>query len=225
MESLSSSSSSSSSSNCNPFKYDQDDTVPLPQHYEEKDGGGITLPASVLRSLECSLCLTIICEPISISCGHSFCRVCLVKSLRRHKKRCPTCREVCHITAENAAENIMIKSLAVAVDPDGYAARLAEALPEKESWTNLYPIFYYNNTMFPGGRLNLHLFEPRYKLMMQRIIDSTRAFAYVPNFNTYLAQIGDVALVAELKDAEFLADGRCLLDAVLAKRKQIMEHY
>lgn len=118
---------------------------------------------------------------------------------------CPTCREVCHITAENAAENIMIKSLAVAVDPDGYAARLAEALPEKESWTNLYPIFYYNNTMFPGGRLNLHLFEPRYKLMMQRIVDSSRAFAYVPNFNTYLAQIGDVALVAELKDAEFLA--------------------
>ncbi len=118
---------------------------------------------------------------------------------------CPTCREVCHITAENAAENIMIKSLAVAVDPDGYAARVAETLAEKESWTNLYPIFYYNNTMFPGSRLSLHLFEPRYKLMMQRIIDSTRAFAYVPNFNTYNAQIGDIALVAELKDAEFLA--------------------
>ena len=99
----------------------------------------------------------------------------------------------------------MIKSLAVAVDPDGYAARVAETLAEKESWTNLYPIFYYNNTMFPGSRLSLHLFEPRYKLMMQRIIDSTRAFAYVPNFNTYNAQIGDIALVAELKDAEFLA--------------------
>lgn len=99
----------------------------------------------------------------------------------------------------------MIKTLAIAIDPEGYAARLAETLSEKETWTTLYPIFYYNNSMFPGGRLNLHLFEPRYKLMMQRIINTTRAFAYVPNFTTYNAQIGDIALIAELKDAEFLA--------------------
>lgn len=35
------------------------------------------------KALECPLCLSLICEPLSISCGHSFCRVCLVKSLRR----------------------------------------------------------------------------------------------------------------------------------------------
>ena len=31
--------------------------------------------------LECNLCMDLICEPISISCGHSFCRVCLAKRL------------------------------------------------------------------------------------------------------------------------------------------------
>ena len=53
-------------------------------------------------TLECSLCLSMICEPISISCGHSFCRTCLVKSLRRHKKKCPSCRAICHVMAETA---------------------------------------------------------------------------------------------------------------------------
>lgn len=120
------------------------------------------------------------------------------------KFSCPTCREVCHVTAENAAENVVIKALALTFDPDGYALRLAETMPEKVSWNALYPIFYYNATMFPGSRLNLHLFEPRYKLMMQRIVNSTRSFAYVPNFTNYNARVGEIALVAELKEVEFL---------------------
>ena len=37
--------------------------------------------------LECSICLNFIVEPVTICCGHSFCKMCLVKSLRRHKKK------------------------------------------------------------------------------------------------------------------------------------------
>jgi hypothetical protein len=66
-------------------------------------------PTYIEKALECPLCLSLICEPLSISCGHSFCRVCLVKSLRRSKKKCPQCRAVCHMSAEDAQENIMIK--------------------------------------------------------------------------------------------------------------------
>ncbi|CAN0260492.1 unnamed protein product, partial [Ectocarpus sp. 8 AP-2014] len=47
-------------------------------------------------ALECAVCLSLVCEPVSLSCGHSFCRVCLVNTLRRNKKKCPTCRAVCH---------------------------------------------------------------------------------------------------------------------------------
>lgn len=128
-----------------------------------------------------------------------------MKSLTRHKKKCPSCREVCHVAAESAAENIMIKALSQQLDPDLYAARSAEFQAEKQSWNTLYPIFYYNNAMFPGSKLSLHLFEPRYKLMMQRVVNSNRAFAYVPNFSNYSAAIGDIALVAELKEVEFLS--------------------
>lgn len=99
----------------------------------------------------------------------------------------------------------MIKTIAKSLNPTLYEQREAEAAIEKSSWKKLLPIFYYNATMFPGETLSLHLFEPRYKLMMQRVVNSTRAFAYVPNFVSYCARDGDLALVAELKETEFLA--------------------
>lgn len=171
------------------------------------------------------MCLNMICEPITTACGHSFCRVCLVNSLRISHKKCPSCREVCHISAEAAAENNMIKKIAMSIDPVIYAQRLAESESEKQVWTKLYPVFYYNSTIFPGSHLNLHLFEPRYKIMMQRVVNSTRCFAYVPNFTNYSASIGDIALVAELKECEFMANGNVLLDAVMTKRHKITHHF
>jgi Lon protease-like protein len=119
----------------------------------------------------------------------------------------------------------MIKNIALLVDPVAYALRIAETEAEKKTWTNLYPVFYYNSTIFPGSHLNLHLFEPRYKVMMQRVVNSTRSFAYVPNFSNYTASIGDICLIAELKECEFLADGRCILDAVMTVRNKITQHF
>jgi Zinc finger, C3HC4 type (RING finger) len=180
---------------------------------------------SIAQALECPLCLSLICEPISISCGHSFCRVCLVKSLRRSKKKCPQCRAVCHVVAEDAEENIMLKALSIATNPSEYQSRLAEAEIEKSSWTKLLPIFYYNDCLYPGSTLGLHLFEPRYRLMMQRVVNTTRSFAYVPNFANYRADVGDVALIAQLVECEFLADGRALLQAKITTRHKITDHF
>lgn len=183
-----------------------DDTVTSMEDSNVNQTSAVVLPdvRALTQILECSLCLSLICEPISISCGHSFCRVCLVKSLRRHRKRCPSCREVCHVSAENASENVMLKAMAIALDGDGYQARLEEVRLEKASWTTQYPIFYYNSPIFPGNILSLHLFEPRYKLMMQRVVSTTNAFAYVPNFTNYNASVGDIALVAKMKEVEFM---------------------
>ena len=55
--------------------------------------------------------------------------------------------------------------------------RLAEAKKEAAEWTECtYPIFFYNDMMFPGQSLSLHLFEPRYKLMMKRIVAGTGTY-------------------------------------------------
>lgn len=180
----------------------------------------------LIASVECPLCLSMIVEPISTACGHSFCRLCLVKSLRRHKKKCPSCRAICHLEAETAEENIMIKAVCMTLNPASYLARQAEQAAEKASWSTVLPIFYYNDVLFPGGKLGLHLFENRYKIMMQRVMSSTRRFAYVPNFSNYKANIGDVALVANLLEVEPLPDGRFVLDAAMEKSRYIItDHF
>ena len=46
-----------------------------------------------LSDLECSVCLGLLCEPITTPCGHTMCRLCLARALRR-QATCPTCRSV-----------------------------------------------------------------------------------------------------------------------------------
>ena len=179
----------------------------------------------IKNMLECALCLCHICEPVTISCGHSFCRCCLVKSLKRSKKKCPSCRAICHIAAESAEESVMLKALAIHVAPEEYANRLKEAVAEKQTWEALLPIFYYNDALFPGSRLELHLFELRYRVMMKRVVDTTRTFAYVPNFTNFWAKVGDVAMVAQLEEVDILPDGRALLQALLTGRYLLTDHF
>ena len=173
--------------------------------------------------LECSVCLNMLCEPITISCGHTFCRRCLVNSLKRHKKKCPSCRAVCHTSAEDANENSALKSLVVTINPELYKRREEESAAEKMAWDRMLPVFFYSNPEFPGGKLQLHLFEPRYKLMMQRIVNAGRRFAYVPKLNNNVSVPGDLAVVAELKEVEFSEDGRCEIEASLTSRNRIIE--
>lgn len=181
-----------------------------------------TIYTSLEKVLECSICLRTLCEPISIPCGHTFCRTCLVSSLRRSKKKCPECREVCHVEAETASENHIIKAIAQQFNPNSYATRLQEAEAEKVGWRSLLPIFYYNSPLFPGMKLSLHLFEPRYKLMMQRIVAGNRQFAYVPNFTNYQAAPGDVALIAQLEESEFLHGKSYDIHEELLKRPELL---
>ena len=119
----------------------------------------------------------------------------------------------------------MLKSLAMITAPEEYQERLVEAIAEKASWDHLLPIFYYNEALFPGSRLDLHLFEPRYRVMMKRVVETTRSFAYVPNFRSYSASVGDPALIAKVDECEFYADGRAMIQAKIGKRYTITEHY
>ena len=119
----------------------------------------------------------------------------------------------------------MLKNICSTLFPSLYAERLIECAEEKKSWSSTLPIFYFNECQFPGYNLDLNLFEPRYKHMMQRIVNSTRKFAYVANFTNYTAKVGDVALVANLSEAQFLPDGCVIIRAKLTERKKIIEHY
>ena len=43
------------------------------------------------KQLECAICMDIFDDPISLSCGHTFCRTCLCDM---REKKCPLCNKV-----------------------------------------------------------------------------------------------------------------------------------
>eukprot|EP01137_Pigoraptor_chileana_P009567 Opistho-2@58052 len=175
--------------------------------------------SSPIPEFECGLCLQLLCEPVTIPCGHTFCRNCLVSALERSKKKCPECRAPCHVSAENHPTSYLITSLLQRLYPQLYMDRLGEAESERASWKLKLPLFMMGTVLFPGQPLGLHLFEPRYKLMVKRVLEANRCFGYLPSNPTP----GAVGVVSEITECEFLSDGRALITAIGRKRFRILE--
>uniref|UniRef100_A0A0G4F647 RING-type domain-containing protein n=1 Tax=Chromera velia CCMP2878 TaxID=1169474 RepID=A0A0G4F647_9ALVE len=188
----------------------------------------LSLPLSVQTELEnvlqCSVCISTVVRPVSLGCGHTFCKVCLTTSLQRSKKKCPTCRAVCHIDPAAAKENTMLANISRVVMGSGvYASRAEEADCQLAELGEQLPIFFYNSALVPGEMLGLHLFEPRYRIMMKRIVENGRKFVYLPSFERYSAKEGDIGLVAELEECSEFHDGRWQLGATMKERLRITE--
>uniref|UniRef100_A0A667WZE0 Uncharacterized protein n=1 Tax=Myripristis murdjan TaxID=586833 RepID=A0A667WZE0_9TELE len=67
--------------------------------------------ASYMEDLTCSICLTIFTDPVSLLCGHSFCRECITISLSK-KDQCPQCRTTVPKQTEYLPTSHILKSLA-----------------------------------------------------------------------------------------------------------------
>lgn len=64
--------------------------------------------------------------------------------------------------------------------------------------TNFIPIFPLNIVVFPGERLNLHIFEPRYKQLINECIESKKPFGIPAVLNNKIAEMGTLMEVKEV---------------------------
>merc|ERR1719499_2771511 len=170
------------------------------------------------EDLGCILCHDILCEPLSLPCGHTFCRLCVALTLQRSAKKCPTCRSNCHITPSIQPVNMLIANLCKKFFPLEYDRKLKETAEQMEKLSRMHPIFFYNDFQFPGSTMGLTLFEPRYKIMIRRVISADQKFIYLPSFQGYRAEIGQIGFLCTVTSCEFDVQDRAFLSMTCHER-------
>ena len=186
------------------------------------------------RELGCPLCLNLIFDPVTTPCGHTFCRECLARVLD-HATQCPVCRSTLPMppSLERQASNVRLVSLLLGLCPDLVQLR-AEAVAADERGTagQLDTPIFVCTLSFPSLPTYLHIFEPRYRLMIRRAIEGNRRFGMVMyNRNPPQAQSGlgivpflEYGTMLEIITFRMLEDGRSLIETRGCDRFRIRAH-
>lgn len=185
------------------------------------------------KELDCLVCYNTMLEPTTTSCGHTFCRHCLVRVMD-HSSICPMCRKGLHIPAslQNKPSNAILNALLNGLCPDVVAARRrATEVEEQGGDDDLNTPLFVCTLSLPAMPTFLHVFEPRYRLMMRRCAEGNRQFGMVM-YNRNSAPQGDLGptqfleygTLLEIVNLELLRDGRSFVETRGIGRFKIRAH-
>ncbi|CAI2161917.1 8695_t:CDS:1 [Funneliformis geosporum] len=175
----------------------------------------------IMTELDCQICCSLFIDPITTPCGHSFCKSCLTRSLD-HNSACPLCRHQLHNYNAYLHHpiNKTIYTFIRALYPSLYAERKFALESEFFNTTQDTPIFV-TALVFPKMPYFLHVFEPKYRLMIRRCMQSRqRQFGMVLTNGT---SYHDYGTMLEIRSAEFLTDGRSLVETIGTYRFKVAE--
>merc|ERR1711992_349366 len=185
------------------------------------------------EDFDCSLCFRLLWQPITTPCGHTYCRACIDRSLD-HKRECPLCKA--SLQAHNSTKMCVNEFLERSIRrllPNEFAERKKMFEDEMidiaggsamEDGTGRVTIPVIVCTMsFPNIPCPLHVFEPRYRLMIRRAMEAgTREFGmccHVGNNQPY----ADFGTMLEVRDIQFFPDGRSIVDTMGGRRFKVLE--
>lgn len=183
--------------------------------------------------LECQVCYQFMLDPVTTSCGHTFCRRCFGRAMD-HSSYCPMCRRrlPAQTTSPRMASNKLLNDLMRCLLPDQLAARKAVAEEEdRVDEENRLPLFPCT-LAFPHMPTFLHIFEPRYRLMVRRVMDNgSRKFGMLmyrtqsmshPE-GTGIPRFQPIGTVLYIERIEVLPDGRSLIETRGLHKFQVLE--
>ncbi|CAL9689889.1 unnamed protein product [Knipowitschia caucasica] len=190
--------------------------------------GGRLVPAELLDSgdLECSLCMRLFYEPVTTPCGHTFCLKCLERCLD-HNSNCPLCKENLSEYLANRGYSItlLMEEVLQRYMGDELADRRKIHEEEMKELSNLnqeVPIFVCTMA-FPTIPCPLHVFEPRYRLMIRRSMETgTKQFGMC--IADDLKGFADYGCMLQVRDVKIFPDGRSVVDTIGVSRFKVLSH-
>jgi Lon protease-like protein/tetratricopeptide (TPR) repeat protein len=192
---------------------------------------------------ECPLCIQPMVSPATTPCGHTFCRRCLDRALD-HNAVCPLCKSVTlssYLAERREAMDEFVDECMRRFIPDEYSEReksvtaeLMElagisaaraensgSIEEAESCSEV-PIFVCTIS-FPNVRCPLHIFEPRYRLMVRRTMEvGTRQFGMTCKVRAS-EPFSEYGTMLEIRDIHVFRDGRSVIDTRGRRRFRVLE--
>ena len=130
------------------------------------------------KELECSVCFQLFYQPITLGCGHTFCKECLARAVQ-HQPQCPLCRIPVALDVPTAKTSTILSNIIEKYYPQSIRDRQQLIEETKTTTSNeasavaerrLY-LFIFPTLVCPGCIHQINLFEPRYVAMMERILN------------------------------------------------------
>lgn len=205
--------------------------------------------------LDCRVCYALLLEPVTTGCGHTFCRACLQRALD-DARYCPACRRALSmqpaVYPAACPANAALSGLTAYFWPDVLEERrreeqataaLGNDYDDYDNNNHYYdddddhddrdrsrpldtPVFV-GRVVLPGMVGFLHIFEPRYRLMIRRVLERRdRVFGMVDG-DDYDGGGGGAPLLGTLVrivNYDVFPDGRFLLQTVGTARFRVVEH-
>uniref|UniRef100_A0A3Q0R7R7 LON peptidase N-terminal domain and ring finger 3 n=1 Tax=Amphilophus citrinellus TaxID=61819 RepID=A0A3Q0R7R7_AMPCI len=202
----------------------------LPLHLEPTEGPDSS--SSVAddlfdpADLDCPLCMRLFYEPVTTPCGHTFCLQCLERCLD-HNPKCPLCKEDMseYLVQRKYCKTVIMENLISKYLPSELMERQKIHLEEMAELSNLnknVPIFVCTMA-FPTVPCPLHIFEPCYRLMIRRCMETgTNCFGMC--LGDDLKGFADYGCLLEIRDVKFFSDGRSVVDTIGKRRFKVVQH-
>jgi len=187
-------------------------------------------PAAVRHEdFDCSLCFRLMWQPTTTPCGHTYCRACIDRSLD-HKRECPLCKtSLSSHHSVRMAVNEFVDQTIRRMMPVEYADRQKLFEEEINDLTGrplqdgrvTIPVFVCTMS-FPHIPCPLHVFEPRYRLMIRRVMEAgTREFGMCTNSPD--KPFSDFGTMLEIRDVQYFPDGRSVVDTMGGRRFRVID--
>ncbi|XP_007501189.1 LON peptidase N-terminal domain and RING finger protein 2 isoform X1 [Monodelphis domestica] len=209
-----------------PNKISKEDEETLPQIVPSTKLGKSPVILLDASDFECSLCMRLFYEPVTTPCGHTFCLKCLERCLD-HTPDCPLCKEKLSefLASRSYKKTILTEELILRYLPEELSDRKKVYDDEMKELSNLtkdVPIFVCTMA-FPTIPCPLHVFEPRYRLMIRRCMETgTKRFGMC--LADELKGFADYGCMLEIRDVRFFPDGSSVVDTVGISRFRVLSH-
>lgn len=179
---------------------------------------------------ECTLCYRLFWEPVTTPCGHVFCRTCLDRCLD-HNPVCPLCKTslLDYLAERRHSITEFIDCAMQLFLPDEYRERqtihdeeMAELACAGIDAQHEVPIFVCTMA-FPTVPCPLHVFEPRYRLMIRRCMESgAKKFGMCPLLDDSNNSFADYGTMVEIREVQYFPDGRAIINTVGNQRFRVV---